>query len=223
MIGISALRYEWDRLATARDLRRFNLRGHRSDRRELFVREGGHVTVSSPFVRRLNNSGAVLGGNGRYTSAAWRAATIGGFTTTARTRRQISPAARNEFTPGGTGIVQRQSTGTALNDAGDAMGFSRRFTSTGTQIGQDAWVVHNGATHLAGLTDPEYSFTQTGGVYRNGSPKLLNATGQVAGTSERAARPDRVARQRHVAIFRWHDHADLAGRCGLQHLGQLDR
>jgi hypothetical protein len=135
----------------------------------------GGYRASTP--RFLNESGQTVGTTSRIRSAAisngqdtwvWN-----GVTTT-----QI-------------GLVGGSFTGSAgyqlslpqfQNEAGQVVGYSRRFTGVNTDNGQSIWVWNGTTTTQIGLTGPAY----TGSAGRqNSSALFMDAAGRVAGTSAR--------------------------------------
>ena len=69
-----------------------------------------------------------------------------------------------------------------LNELGHAAGFATRNNSTGTPLGQDAWLYNGTSTVIIGLTGNEY--TRNDG-YQYNIAEHLNETGQVAGLATR--------------------------------------
>jgi hypothetical protein len=82
-----------------------------------------------------------------------------------------------------------------MNDAGQMLGATNRFNSSGGNLGQDAWIWSGSSTQQIGLTGAAYEYPYTGaggGTYRyssacnpNPSGWGLNADGQTAGYSQR--------------------------------------
>jgi hypothetical protein len=70
----------------------------------------------------------------------------------------------------------------AINDSGQAIGMTQRFTPAGALNGSDAWLHANGVIVQLGLTDPPYVGSDDA---QNSEALLLNSAGQVAGASAR--------------------------------------
>ena len=85
-------------------------------------------------------------------------------------------------TIGGTG---RNGSVQALNNAGQAAGYSIRYSSAGDASGQDAWLTDGAVTRRIGLSGDGYEFTRSGATIRQGYVQQLNASGQVAGYTAR--------------------------------------
>ncbi len=73
------------------------------------------------------------------------------------------------------------------DDAGYMWGFSRRYNTAGTQVGQDAWLFNGSTTQQIGFTGTNYSYNfSSGGVYQSSSVSGMNyITSEVYGTSNR--------------------------------------
>ena len=70
-----------------------------------------------------------------------------------------------------------------LNNQGQFIGFSNRYTASGVSLGQDAWVFNATTTQQIGLTGTGYSYSATGGTYEFSDAIELNNLGEIAGTS----------------------------------------
>lgn len=82
---------------------------------------------------------------------------------------------------GASGI--RESQVTELNDAGVALGFSKRYyTGSSAQAGQDTWIVNGQITQRIGFIGTGY---ETDEGYRHSTATHLNAAGDVLGHSAR--------------------------------------
>jgi hypothetical protein len=75
----------------------------------------------------------------------------------------------------------RSSSVQALNEQGQVMGYSERYSGT-TYRGQDAWLYSGGSTAQIGLTGAGYERSDG---YRNSYAPTLSQQGQVIGSSER--------------------------------------
>ena len=81
--------------------------------------------------------------------------------------------------------IARFSTVQALNDAGQAIGVSRRYQPTGPDQGEDAWLYDSTGVHVIGFTGTGYSYVNGPGAYRVSSAQKLNAAGFAIGVSNR--------------------------------------
>ncbi len=74
----------------------------------------------------------------------------------------------------------------AINDAGDVIGETLRYTGDQSEyLGQDAWVYNGSSTHVVGLVDADHSYLVNGRTFRIGTVTALNASGAVIGYSQR--------------------------------------
>jgi hypothetical protein len=92
----------------------------------------------------------------------------------------------------GTGYIYNYDSGIyqysevyALNNAGQADGYSSRYSTSGEVLGQDNWFFNGTTTQQIGLTGPGYSYNDGNGIYQYSEPVDLNNAGQVIGTSAR--------------------------------------
>jgi hypothetical protein len=82
--------------------------------------------------------------------------------------------------------VYRYSNFTGLNNAGQALGYTRRFSPSGENLGQDAWQRSGSTISVLGLSGATYEFaTPTGGTFRSSSPTAQNQGGRSIGDSNR--------------------------------------
>ena len=134
-------------------------------------------------VTDLNEAGQVIGVSTRYDGSSWRG----------QSAWRHSGGTTSEI--GLTGSQYTRSDGFStsvagdLNEAGQAIGYTHRYN--GNQfLGESAWI-HNGDTVTAiGLTDGDHSASNG---YRVSSATSLNATGLVAGYSDRFSASDENA------------------------------
>lgn len=131
----------------------------------------------SSTIRALNDAGQVAGSSQRYNgsmytgSAAWF---YNGSTT------QAIGLTGAGYTNVSTGY--QFSSVSILNAAGQVAGASQRFSGS-TSSGQSAWLHNGGTTQAVGLTGTGYTNTSNG--YQFSEVRALNASGQVAGISQR--------------------------------------
>lgn len=125
----------------------------------------------------LNAAGQVIGTSERFRSSetyygqsAW---IFNGSATTKIGLLDAEHTGSNDF---------QYSFAMVLNDAGQAIGYSQRFSSTGDNLGDSAWFYNGSTTTKIGLTDDGY--TRSDG-YKKSWSSSLNAAGQVIGYSER--------------------------------------
>ncbi len=91
--------------------------------------------------------------------------------------RQINPSGGLNTTADGT----QEATLIFINAAGQVVGGSSRYTSTGGNAGQDAWIWSGNAIRPIGLGGPGYLSTFADGLYQHNDPRFLSPAGQVAG------------------------------------------
>jgi len=143
---------------------------------------GGTFQYSSPS--QLNSAGQVTGTSLRYSSSggslgqdSWL------YNGSATVQVGLTSSAYQYASSGGT---FQSSTPVQLNSAGQVIGTSNRYNSSGSALGQDSWLYNGSATVQIGLTGGSYQYTFTGtggGSYQSSTPIQVNSTGQVIGTS----------------------------------------
>jgi hypothetical protein len=135
----------------------------------------------------MNNVGQAIGGSARYNASgnnlgddAWF------FSGTTSTAIGLTGGVYEyNYTGSGGGLVQTSYAG-VINDAGEAIGTSSRFSSTGANLGEDAWFFNGSTTQAIGLTGANYSYAIAGsGNFEEIVVGLLSANGDVAGVSMR--------------------------------------
>jgi hypothetical protein len=72
-----------------------------------------------------------------------------------------------------------------INQNGDALGGSARYSAAGSSLGYDAWYFNGSSTQLIGLTGPNYSYAASGGTYEQASAVGINNSGGAIGNSAR--------------------------------------
>jgi hypothetical protein len=145
---------------------------------------GGVYAESEP--RFLNDAGEVVGLSARYdtdgneiSDPEW---VFNGTTTQAL--GLTGPGYQYTYTGPGGGTIT-QSYAMALNNAGDVMGTSDRFDSTGSNLGTDSWVFNGSTTQQIGLSGGSYQYTNVAGeAVENSTPVSMNNSGQVIGYSK---------------------------------------
>ena len=144
----------------------------------------GNDGYKSSSTLLLNEAGQVLGESLRFTGAiSFLNQSVWLYNGT--TTLDIGPTGI-EYTDSDDG--SKFSRAQQLNEAGQAIGWSRRYSVGGTggggdPLGQSAWL-YNGTTTLdIGLTGPEH--TRGGDGFKVSSPWQLNEAGQVIGESDR--------------------------------------
>ena len=73
----------------------------------------------------------------------------------------------------------------ATNAAGQSLGDSQRYSSTGAMLGSDAWRFNGTTTTVIGLTGGTYEYTDVDGLHREGHGLQINASGQAVGRNLR--------------------------------------
>ncbi|MGD0140575.1 MAG: PEP-CTERM sorting domain-containing protein [Tepidisphaeraceae bacterium] len=84
-----------------------------------------------------------------------------------------------------SGGIDQYSIPEQLNAAGQVIGYSQRYSSSGGDLGADSWFYNGSSTQQIGLTGTNYSYATSGGTYQDSEPGYLNAAGQVSGYSQR--------------------------------------
>jgi hypothetical protein len=135
----------------------------------------------------LNSPGQVAGYSDRYTSTGASEGQDSWFFNGTRTQQiGLTGAGYSYHSSGGT---YQASSPWVIDDAGQVVGYSERYTSTGAVEGQDSWFFNGTGTQQIGLTGAGYSYASNGGTYQSSSPSLnapqINSAGQVIGYSTR--------------------------------------
>lgn len=152
----------------------------------IWVMGGGVYEYSEEAA--MNNVGQAIGSSERYNSSgnflgddSWFFS--GGATIPIGLTGGIY--SYNYTGAGGGGVVQISMPG-VINDAGDAIGSSNRFTSTGANLGQDSWFFNGATSQEVGLVGPIYSYPVAGGgTFEQIIANRLNSAGDVTGVSMR--------------------------------------
>ncbi len=147
---------------------------------------GGTLRGSNPL--QLNQIGDVLGGAARYGPTGQRYGSDAWLYNGSSTL-QIGLTGIGYEIPRSSGI-ERRGTPLQLNGSGQAIGVTSRYNSSGTVLGQDAWLYNPStlSTQLIGFTGTGYDNTLTGsggGTYRVAAAQQINAAGQVMGYTQR--------------------------------------
>jgi hypothetical protein len=158
---------------------------------------GGGTYRSSTYSAQLTAGGQACGYSNRYnTSGAYLGQDVWMWTGTATQQIPGLTGSDYQYTyTGNGGGTYRISSPGGMNDAGQMLGATNRFNSSGGNLGQDAWIWSGSSTQQIGLTGAAYEYPYTGaggGTYRyssafnpNPSGWGLNADGQTAGYSQR--------------------------------------
>ncbi len=161
-------------------------------------------TPGSPTTRRnsaptaINNQGDAIGSTSRWGNGV----NIGNDTWRYH-------AGATELLSGLTGGVYEfttangvwhSPTAVAINDAGDIVGYSGRYTSTGGGLGIDSWIWHEGVTTPISRTGAGFEGTIATGVRRSTWATHMNIAGQVVGTSSHY---DATGGYLGLSAFRW--------------------
>jgi len=141
-------------------------------------------TYQSSLPVCINAAGQVIGYSYRNSSS-------GGFLGldswiyNGSSTQQIGLTGTN-YSYGPSGGTYQESQPQELNAAGQVIGHSWRYSSSGGYLGQDSWIYNGSSTEqIVGLTGTNYSYATSGGTFQYSQPQQLNAVGQVIGTSSR--------------------------------------
>src|ERR1700677_3928337 len=63
-----------------------------------------------------------------------------------------------------------------INPAGNVIGNSARYSSSGSSLGQDSWFFNGTSTQQIGLEGTNYSYAASGGTYEYSAPTWANDT-----------------------------------------------
>jgi len=141
---------------------------------------GGTYQSSQPIA--INAAGQVLGISQRYQSGG-----IGlgqdSWLYDGTSTQQIGLIGSGYSYTTATGTYQ-SSYPVALNNSGQAVGWSIRYNSSGVNLGQDSWIA-NGTPSLAiGLTGSGFNYSASGGTFQWSAPVAINDAGQAVGYSQ---------------------------------------
>jgi hypothetical protein len=144
---------------------------------------GGVYAQSEPQL--INDLGEVAGISTRYDSAgnqipgpAWL---FNGNSTLPL--GLTGPGYQYNYTGPGGGVASSSAV-VAMNNAGDVLGNSTRYSSTGTNLGNDIWLFDGTSTQQIGLIGGQYQYVNTsGGTVENGTAIAMNKSGEVIGRS----------------------------------------
>jgi hypothetical protein len=89
------------------------------------------------------------------------------------------------YSYGSNGGTFELSTILPIGNPGQILGYSNRYSSTGSSEGQDCWYFNGTSTQQIGLTGPAYSYTSGGGTYQVTYASQINNSGQIDGYSSR--------------------------------------
>jgi hypothetical protein len=143
---------------------------------------GSGVNEASNLVQ-LNNTGQAIGYSSRYSSSGTNLGRDTWFFNGTSTQ-QIGLTGSGYNYTNGSGVFE-QGFLLGMNNAGQAAGYSDRFSSSASSLGEDSWFFNGTTTQQIGLTGSGYNFTLSSGVFEGSQPGALNNAGQVAGFSER--------------------------------------
>jgi hypothetical protein len=139
----------------------------------------GSVGAQVSIASFLNQNGVVAGASIRYPSGVERGQSLWLWSQGITTRVGFFDADHTHPTTG-----QQAGELRLLNDAGQAVGVSSRYNSSGSLSGNDAWIYSNGVNTRIGLYDAEH----TSPFNTQGSdPRLLNQGGDVVGYANQFA------------------------------------
>jgi len=143
----------------------------------------GETQSDNPL--QVNANGQVIGYSNRYSTSG---SSLGQDTWlyNGSSTQEIGLTGTNYSYPDAGGVYQYSATSLAdFNAAGQASGYSERFSSSGSKLGYDAWFYNGSSTQRIGLTGANYGYTTSGGTYQYSLAGQISATGQVIGYSDR--------------------------------------
>jgi hypothetical protein len=145
-------------------------------------------TYQSSYVYGINDAGDAFGLTERYSSTGGNLGADSWFFNGTSTQQIGLTGTNYSYTTSG-GVYQGSRAESyfagSFNEAGQLVGFSERYNSSGTYLGTDAWLFNGISTQQIGLTDSQHSYAVSGGIYRTGDARGLNSSGEVIGVSER--------------------------------------
>ncbi len=127
-------------------------------------------------AQRLNMQGQVAGYSNRYTSSGLIGQDAWLYNGSSTLQIGLTGAGYER------GDGHRNSQTQFLNEQGQVAGYSSRYYSSTTAVGQDAWLYNGSSTVQIGLTGTGY---ERGDGLRSSQTQFLNDRGQVAGYSSR--------------------------------------
>jgi hypothetical protein len=140
-------------------------------------------TYQDSLLVQLNAAGQVTGDSARFDSSGDNLGQDSWFYD-GSTTQQIGLSGTN-YSYSDSGGTYQSSMPQQLNAAGQVIGYSYRYSSSGDSLGLDAWLYSGNSTQQIGLTGTNYSFPAVGGTYQVSAPVQLNSAGQAIGTSAR--------------------------------------
>lgn len=142
-------------------------------------------TFQRVVAQQINKSGDALGYSNRYNSSGTALGTDAWLFNGAGTQ-QIGLTGNNYSYSTSNGIIQ-SSLPLQLNDLGQAIGTSTRYSASGVNLGLDTWFFNGATTQQINLTGAGYSYSTSAGTYESSTniASQLNDVGDVIGTSAR--------------------------------------
>jgi hypothetical protein len=143
-----------------------------------YAATGGTYQLSSAIA--INSAGKVVGESAGYDSGAnFKGTFTWLYNGTSSQAIGLNGGIYNSVTtPNYFGSMQ-------LNNAGQVVGNSPRYDSSGNPLGQDTWFFNGTSTRQIGLTGTGYSYAASNGTYQYSSSVALNNSGQAIGISSR--------------------------------------
>jgi hypothetical protein len=142
---------------------------------------------SSNYVDGVNSAGRVIGSTTRFGKFGYylgEDAWLFNGTTT-QLVGLIGSGYQYAADLGGSGGIYRSSYTQSLNESGQVLGFTERFSPSGDSLGYDGWLSYGAATQLLGLVGTGYEYADASGVHRYNVPTQLNVAGQAIGGAVR--------------------------------------
>jgi len=135
---------------------------------------------------RINASGQVTGGSSRFSTAGDDLGSDSWLYNGTNTKAINLTGGVYEHTV--TGGKYRSSDVTLLADDGHVIGYSNRFASDGTDLGEDVWYYNGSNSKQINLTGGAYEYSLAGSTYRYGNAgNTAYSNGKVLGASNRYA------------------------------------
>jgi hypothetical protein len=165
----------------------------------------GGYTVS------LNDAGHVIGGAARYNASGGYLGEDPWIFDGSTTHRIGLSGDEYEYDSTVTGGGKhRLGHAKLINDAGQVIGFARRFGASAAYLGQDNWLYDGTTTQLVGLTGSGYQYATPAGTYRFGEIRRFNQAGQLTGVTQRYS-----ASGAYLGTDAWHYDGGAISSIGL--------
>ncbi|MCC6322575.1 MAG: hypothetical protein IT438_14195 [Phycisphaerales bacterium] len=152
------------------------------------VYETGGLSVlkRDSTILALNTNGKAIGSNIRYASGGTVLVGSDAWLYDGQTVQLIGlTGAGYDQTPG-SATTRRNNFVVAINPADTVIGYTVRYSPTGTNLGFDVWSHRNGvSTVLPSLSGADYQYTTAAGVYYYNTSVAINASSHIIGYTDR--------------------------------------